>query len=91
MYALQEVVAEPGIMVRHQVNNIDTGYVREVPRLLLTIFAHRHIFRYHAVLLRDRFDKNRTVPIGQAKELVVAGEKELFSKQHYQPKKCTVG
>lgn len=54
-------------------------------------FFFRHIFRYQAVLLRDRFDKNRNVnDMMQASALVVAGERELFEKQHFQPKKCKI-
>lgn len=54
------------------------------------IFHRRPIFRYQAVLMRERFDLNRNVnDPDKARELLDAGELELFQKQHYQPKKCT--
>ncbi|XP_067625392.1 NADH dehydrogenase [ubiquinone] 1 beta subcomplex subunit 9 [Eurosta solidaginis] len=47
----------------------------------------REIFRYRAVLLRQRFEKNRRVTdMAEAARLLDAGEKELFSIRHYQPK-----
>ena len=49
----------------------------------------RHIFRYHACLMRNRFDKNKDIKdMRLAHELVLAGEQELFDNTHYQPKKC---
>lgn len=49
----------------------------------------RHIFRYEAVLLRARFDENKNVKDArQAQKLLIDGERELFEKQHFQPKKC---
>ncbi|CAD7086004.1 unnamed protein product [Hermetia illucens] len=51
-------------------------------------YDRRHIFRYRAVLLRQRFEENKNVndPV-KANELLLAGEKELFETQHFQPKK----
>ncbi|KAK7115118.1 NADH dehydrogenase [ubiquinone] 1 beta subcomplex subunit 9-like [Littorina saxatilis] len=47
---------------------------------------HRHVYRYHAVLLRDRFEQNKNeVDMRVAKKLLMDGEKELFMKQHPQP------
>ena len=47
------------------------------------------MLRYEAVLLRQRFDENRDIKdMRMAKSLLLQGEEELFSKQHYQPKKC---
>lgn len=48
----------------------------------------RHIYRYQAVLMRARFDENVKKDLNKGIQLVEDGERELFSKQHYQPKKC---
>lgn len=49
----------------------------------------RHIFRYHATLLRARFDQNKNMTdLSKARALVVAGERENFEKTHPIPKKC---
>lgn len=49
----------------------------------------RHIFRYHATLLRARFDQNKNMTdLSKARALVVAGERENFEKAHPIPKKC---
>ena len=54
-----------------------------------TVFNFRHVFRYHAVLLRARFDQNKNeVDMRVAKKLLLDGERELFLKQHPQPVKC---
>ncbi|XP_011159528.1 NADH dehydrogenase [ubiquinone] 1 beta subcomplex subunit 9 [Solenopsis invicta] len=45
-----------------------------------------HDRRYEAALLRERFDKNKDIKdFRYAKHLLEEGEKELFSKLHYQP------
>lgn len=39
--------------------------------------------------MRARFDENKCLTdMGKAKQLIADGERELFEKQHYQPKKC---
>lgn len=39
--------------------------------------------------MRDRFDQNKNMKdMAKARELLMAGERELFEKQHFQPKKC---
>lgn len=49
----------------------------------------RHKFRYEAILLRARFDKNKDeTDIVKAKKLVEEGQKELFENLHPQPIKC---
>lgn len=49
----------------------------------------RHIFRYHATLLRARFDENKHITdLSKARALVIAGEKANFEKTHPIPKKC---
>lgn len=45
-------------------------------------------YRFHACLLRRDFDKNRDITdFRKAKELLDAGERELWLNQHYLPKK----
>ncbi|CAK9814428.1 NADH dehydrogenase [ubiquinone] 1 beta subcomplex subunit 9 [Anthophora quadrimaculata] len=47
----------------------------------------REDFRYQAVLLRERFEKNRNIRDARiAKQLLLAGEEELFLWSHPQPK-----
>lgn len=49
----------------------------------------RPIFRYHAVVLRERFDENKTIKdMRIARKLLSDGEEELFIKQHPQPFAC---
>ncbi|XP_055372159.1 NADH dehydrogenase [ubiquinone] 1 beta subcomplex subunit 9 [Condylostylus longicornis] len=51
-------------------------------------YDRRYIFRYRAVLLRQRFEENRNVTdIRAASQLLADGEKELFETQHWQPRK----
>ncbi|CAL4120454.1 unnamed protein product, partial [Meganyctiphanes norvegica] len=51
-------------------------------------FNSLHMFRYQAVLMRDRFDKNKDVKdLRLAQQILDDGEKELFSYMHYQPRK----
>jgi NADH dehydrogenase (ubiquinone) 1 beta subcomplex subunit 9 len=52
-------------------------------------YSHSDVFRYEAVLLRQRFEENRDIKdVRIAEQLLESGEQELFKKQHYQPKKC---
>ncbi|GBP62675.1 NADH dehydrogenase 1 beta subcomplex subunit 9 [Eumeta japonica] len=51
-------------------------------RNLEAFYDRRHCYRYQAVLLRDRFDKNRCVDPNTAEKLVQEGEDELFQIQH---------
>jgi len=45
-------------------------------------------YRYHAVLLRARFDKYKNEKdLRKAKQLLIEGEKELKKTMHYQPLK----
>jgi NADH dehydrogenase (ubiquinone) 1 beta subcomplex subunit 9 len=47
------------------------------------------LYRYHAVLLRARFDESKgEQDMIKAKKLLQAGEQELWLKQHPQPFKC---
>lgn len=49
----------------------------------------RHAFRYHAVLMRERFDNNKDIKdLRIARKLVEEGEAELFQKAHPQPIGC---
>ncbi|KAF4526746.1 hypothetical protein B566_EDAN015093 [Ephemera danica] len=57
-------------------------------RNLESFYDRRDAYRYRAVLLRQRFEVSRNeTDIRRAKELLLAGEQELWEKQHYQPKK----
>ncbi|KYM77135.1 NADH dehydrogenase [ubiquinone] 1 beta subcomplex subunit 9 [Atta colombica] len=49
-------------------------------------FHKTHERRYQIALLRERFDKNKDIKdLKYAKYLLKEGEKEYFSKIHYQP------
>jgi hypothetical protein len=49
----------------------------------------RHLYRYHAVLLRARFDEHAGErDMMKAKQLLEQGEEELFLNRHPQPFKC---
>ncbi|XP_022688544.1 NADH dehydrogenase [ubiquinone] 1 beta subcomplex subunit 9-like [Varroa jacobsoni] len=57
-------------------------------RNLESWYRDRPNYRFHACLLRRDFDKNRDITdFRKAKELLDAGERELWLKQHYLPKK----
>lgn len=46
----------------------------------------RHIYRYRAVQLRQRFEEHRNEKdMAKAASLLAAGQEELFKMQHYQP------
>lgn len=48
-----------------------------------------NVYRYQAVLLRERFDKNaKVVDMRKAAELLKDGEQELFLVQHPIPRAC---
>jgi len=45
----------------------------------------RHDYRYHAVLLRARFDQNaKEIDARKAKKMLLDGEAELWEKHHPQ-------
>jgi len=47
------------------------------------------MYRYHAVLLRARLDATKDErDMVKAKQLLAAGQQELFEKAHPQPFKC---
>lgn len=53
-------------------------------------FVRRHVFRFNAILLRDRFEQNKNIQdMRIARKLLTEGERELFEKQHPQPIACT--
>lgn len=53
------------------------------------LFHFRHIFRYQAVIMRERFDKHKNErDPAKIAQLLADGERELFETQHFQPKKC---
>nr|CAH7718962.1 unnamed protein product [Callosobruchus chinensis] len=66
---------------------VQTLYKKAV-RSLEDWYDRREVFRYHAVLMRHRFDQNKDITdMRVAKELIEKGEKELFEKQHWHPRK----
>jgi NADH dehydrogenase (ubiquinone) 1 beta subcomplex subunit 9 len=59
---------------------------KEALRQLQSYYYFRHLYRYHAVLLRARFDENKNEQdMVKAKQLLTDGERELFEKAHPQP------
>ncbi|XP_045455681.1 NADH dehydrogenase [ubiquinone] 1 beta subcomplex subunit 9 [Melitaea cinxia] len=57
-------------------------------RNLESFYDRRNVYRYQAVLMRDRFDKNAKITdMRVAVQLLKEGEEELFLKQHPMPKK----
>lgn len=53
------------------------------------LLSSRHIFRYHACMMRNRFDQNTNVKdMRVAHQMLLDGEAELFQNRHYQPKTC---
>ncbi|CAH0551908.1 unnamed protein product [Brassicogethes aeneus] len=66
---------------------VQTLYKKAV-RSLENWYDRRDVFRYQAVLMRERFDQNKDVKdMRIAKDLIMKGEQELFEKQHWHPKK----
>ena len=58
---------------------------KEALRNLQSYYHYRHIYRYHAVLLRARFDSHKDEKdMRVAKQLLLDGEKELKAKAHPQ-------
>lgn len=56
---------------------------------MIYVNIFREVFRYQSTLMRKRFDDNKNIKDTRlAKELLEEGEKELFSKQHWHPRKC---
>ncbi|XP_057655071.1 NADH dehydrogenase [ubiquinone] 1 beta subcomplex subunit 9 [Diorhabda carinulata] len=57
-------------------------------RMLENWYDRREVYRYYAVLMRQRFDENKKISdIRIAKDLIAKGEAELFDKQHWHPRK----
>ncbi|CAH1780491.1 unnamed protein product [Owenia fusiformis] len=49
-----------------------------------------HLYRYHQVVMRARFDENKdVVDMVKAKQLLEEGEAELWERKHPQPFKFT--
>ncbi|CAK9822147.1 NADH dehydrogenase [ubiquinone] 1 beta subcomplex subunit 9 [Anthophora retusa] len=75
----------PSGLVSHT-RKVCSLYKRGV-RMLESYYSDRAKFRYQAVLLRDRFEKNRNIVDARvAKQLLLDGEEELFQKGHPQPR-----
>jgi NADH dehydrogenase (ubiquinone) 1 beta subcomplex subunit 9 len=61
------------------------GLYKAALRQLQSYYYFSHLYRYHAVLLRARFDENKgEQDMVKAKKLLQAGEQELWLKQHPQ-------
>ncbi|KAL5022789.1 hypothetical protein ScPMuIL_001944 [Solemya velum] len=61
---------------------------KDAARMTQSYYHDRHLFRYHAVLLRARFDEHKEeVDMVKIKKILQEGERELFLKQHPQPQK----
>jgi NADH dehydrogenase (ubiquinone) 1 beta subcomplex subunit 9 len=59
---------------------------KESLRQLQSFYYFRHLYRYHAVLLRARFDEAKDEKdMIKAKQMLQDGEEELFLNQHPQP------
>ncbi|XP_031624853.1 NADH dehydrogenase [ubiquinone] 1 beta subcomplex subunit 9 [Contarinia nasturtii] len=59
---------------------------KKTVRLAQSWYTPRHVFRFNAILLRERFDQNKEIKdLRIARELLKSGEQELFEKQHPQP------
>ncbi|XP_022913735.1 NADH dehydrogenase [ubiquinone] 1 beta subcomplex subunit 9 [Onthophagus taurus] len=78
--------------------NLPTGIVSHTRRVqslykkalrsLEDWYDRREVFRYQAVLMRQRFEENRNVKdMRVANSIVELGEEELFQKAHWLPKK----
>ncbi|XP_044263198.1 NADH dehydrogenase [ubiquinone] 1 beta subcomplex subunit 9-like [Tribolium madens] len=68
-------------------NKVKSLY-KQALRCLEAWYDRREVYRYHAVLMRNRFDLNKDIKdMRIAKELIAQGEEELFQKQHWLPRK----
>ncbi|KAF7275911.1 NADH dehydrogenase (ubiquinone) B22 subunit [Rhynchophorus ferrugineus] len=57
---------------------------KRVLRNLESYYDRREVYRYHAVLMRKRFDDNRDIKDARiAKDFLLKGEQELFKNLHY--------
>ncbi|XP_065166952.1 NADH dehydrogenase [ubiquinone] 1 beta subcomplex subunit 9 [Atheta coriaria] len=75
----------PGLI--SHTNKVKSLYKRAL-RTLECWYDRREVYRYHAVLMRKQFDDNSSIKdMRIAKELIVKGEKELFDKAHWHPRK----
>ncbi|EFN87832.1 NADH dehydrogenase [ubiquinone] 1 beta subcomplex subunit 9 [Harpegnathos saltator] len=74
----------PSELVSHS-RKVCSLYKRSL-RCLADWYHQPHSYRFQAVLMRERFDKNKDIKdMRHANHLLIEGEKELFSKMHYQP------
>ena len=54
--------------------------------MIYNLFLCRAVFRYAAVLMRDRFDQtNKEKDMRKLAAMVEEGEEELWRNQHFQP------
>ncbi|KAJ2940843.1 hypothetical protein O0L34_g10104 [Tuta absoluta] len=77
----------PALGLKTHTQKVCSLYKRAL-RNLEAFYDRRHVYRYHAVLLRERFDKNATEKdMRKANQLLKDGEQELFLQQHPIPRK----
>ncbi|XP_053618218.1 NADH dehydrogenase [ubiquinone] 1 beta subcomplex subunit 9 [Plodia interpunctella] len=77
----------PFIGLRTHSQKVCSLYKRTL-RNLESFYDVRHVYRYQAVLMRARFDKNAKIhDMSKAAELLKEGEEELFLNQHPIPRK----
>lgn len=66
----------------------ETPFFSSLRNFVFNSFHAFLFFRYNACLMRQRFEKNKNVKdLRIAKQLVIAGEEEVFRLQHPQPRK----
>ncbi|XP_072746686.1 NADH dehydrogenase [ubiquinone] 1 beta subcomplex subunit 9 [Anoplolepis gracilipes] len=74
----------PSELVSHS-QKVCSLYKRAL-RCLADYYHRMHDYRIQAVLMRERFDKNKDITdMRYATYLLQEGEKELFSKKHFAP------
>ncbi|XP_069683071.1 NADH dehydrogenase [ubiquinone] 1 beta subcomplex subunit 9-like [Periplaneta americana] len=72
-------------LITHK-NRVCKLYKDALRNLQAWVGNNRIHFRYEAILLRERFEKNRRVTDKEeARKLLLCGEEELFRRQHYCP------
>ncbi|XP_076765407.1 NADH dehydrogenase (ubiquinone) B22 subunit [Xylocopa sonorina] len=61
---------------------------KRVIRMLDAYYTRRNEFRYHATIMRHRFDLNKNIRDARlAKALVIEGEEELFRRARWEKKR----
>ncbi|XP_013191750.1 NADH dehydrogenase [ubiquinone] 1 beta subcomplex subunit 9 [Amyelois transitella] len=77
----------PFLGIKTHAQKVCSLYKRAL-RNLENYYDQRHVYRYQAVLMRERFDKNAKLQdMSLAAKLLREGEQELFLIQHPIPRK----